>query len=73
MTATKSRAWVSATVPPEVAHMMDQVAAANPSTESRSDILRHGIRLALREAVDRGIDDKDLEHRILKYLHTDTR
>lgn len=66
---TVNREWVSTDLPPEYVELVNAVARHSPQFRNRSDLLRTGIRLALEQAALNGIDDPDLELRVLRYLH----
>ena len=59
----------AAAVPNDLAELIDDVVADSPLIENRSAFLRHGLRLALAEAVrHQMIRDPELEQRVTKHL-----
>lgn len=68
MTAhTPRRAWAATTIPTDIRDLIDEVCVH--TGESRSDFLREAIRLKLNADVNHGLDNPDLELRVLRYLN----
>lgn len=59
----------AAAIPNDMAELIDDVIANSPLIENRSAFLRHGLRLALAEAVrHQMIRDPQLEQRVTHHL-----
>ena len=71
MTAqTPRRTWAATTLSEDELRLVDDVRIH--TGESRSDFLRQAIRLKLHADVNQGLDDPDLELRLLRYLNQHT-
>ena len=61
--------WVSAKLDAELVSLLKEVTTTSPSIAGRSSFIRYGIKLALRDALERDlISDQELRDRIATYL-----
>jgi hypothetical protein len=64
---------INTKVPVELADILDAVVADSPFIGGRSAMIRHGIELALADAVERGVIDNELlSRRVSRFLQKES-